>query len=266
MKKGKLSNTLRKLRLLYFADSVSFYIRKIKTRKENKEFLSKNPEVKLPPDYLMYESFQINYRKYFKDGAKVASEIAERFKKHTELKDKKILDWGCGPGRIIRHLPEVINNGCQFYGTDYNKKSIEWCSENLKGIQFNHNKLEANLPYEDNFFDIIYGLSIFTHLSEKMHFDWFNELKRILKPGGIMYITTQGKHFKVKLSQDEIVKFNNNELVVRGNVLEGHRTYSAFHPEDFMKKLFKEVEILEHIVTPVKSKSWLPQDIWIVKK
>lgn len=266
MRRGTISNTLRKLKLIYFADKLRFHIRKIKTQKENKAFLLQNPDVKLPPDYLMYESFQINYRKYYNEGAKVAGEIVERFKKHSDLKGKKILDWGCGPGRIIRHLPEEVGNDCQFYGTDYNKKSIEWCSENLKGIHFNHNKLEASLPYEDDFFDVIYGLSIFTHLSEKMHIDWFNELKRVLKPGGIMYLTTQGEHFKVKLTQEELEIFNSNKLVVRGNVLEGHRTYSAFHPIAFMEQLFQEVEILEHIVTPITSKSWVPQDIWIVKK
>lgn len=266
MNKGKLTNSLRKLKLLHYADNLRYHIEKIKTQKENKEFLAKHPEVKLPPDYLMYESFQINYKKYFIDGKKAAQQIVDRFKKHIDLNNKKILDWGCGPGRIIRHLPEVINNGCQFYGTDYNKKSIEWCSENLNGIHFNHNKLEATLPYEDNFFDVIYGLSIFTHLSEKMHLEWFNELKRTLKPGGIMYLTTQGENYKIKLTQQELRKFNNDELVIRGNVLEGHRTYSAFHPNAYMKELFNGLDVLEHIVTPVKSKSWLPQDIWIVRK
>lgn len=265
MKKGQISNLLREFRLIYFMDGIRYRIQKFQNRKINKEFKLKHPNVKLPPDYLIYESFQINYHKYYIESVETAKWLKSNFEKHIDLKNKRILDWGCGPGRIIRHLPQVIGNGCEFYGTDYNKNSIEWCSENLPGIAFNNNSLAANLPYEDNFFDVIYGLSIFTHLSEQMHYDWHKELHRVLKPNGIMFLTTQGDNFKVKLTDDELKKFNNNELIVRGKVKEGHRTYSAFHPKKFMEKLFENVEILGHIENKGSGK-WLPQDIWIVRK
>jgi ubiquinone/menaquinone biosynthesis C-methylase UbiE len=265
MKKGQISNFLRRLRLMYFADWLRYRIQKLKNRKINKEFKSRNPNVKLPPDYLIYESFQINYQKYYTESIESAKLLAEHFQKHIDLKNKRILDWGCGPGRIIRHLPGIIND-CQFYGTDYNKKSIDWCSKNLTGISFNNNTLTAKLPYEDNFFDVIYRLSIFTHLSEQLHYDWYNELYRILKPNGIMFLTTQGDNYKVKLTDSEIKRFNNNELIVRGKTKEGHRTYSAFHPEGFMRNFFRNVEIIEFIKTKPKKGRWLPQDIWITKK
>lgn len=264
--KGQISNFLRNFGLIYYTDWLRFYFQKFQNRKINKEFKLKNPNVKLPPDYLIYESFQINYQKYYTESRETAVWLKAHFEKHIELADKRILDWGCGPGRIIRHLPDLIGGNCEFYGTDYNCKSIEWCSKNLSKIKFNRNSLEAKLPFENNFFDVIYGISIFTHLSEQLHFDWYNELNRILKPGGIMFLTTQGDNFMNKLSPQELVNYNNGKLVVRGKVKEGHRTYSAFHPQKFMRKLFGKSEILEHIETQPKSGSWLPQDIWIIKK
>tara|TARA_B100000809_G_scaffold118758_1_gene117051 strand:- start:14439 stop:15242 length:804 start_codon:yes stop_codon:yes gene_type:complete len=266
MKKGQISNFLRRLRLIYFADWIRFYVEKYKNRSINKDFKLKNPNVILPPDYLIYESFQMNYHKYYTESIEAAKYFSNLFRKHIELKDKRILDWGCGPGRIIRHMPMVVNNGCEYFGTDYNKESIDWCSKNLSDIQFNKNSLIAQLPYDDNFVDVIYGVSIFTHLSEQLHYDWYNELYRVLKPNGIMVLTTQGDQFKVKLTDSELENYNNNHLVVRGNVKEGHRTYSAFHPNGFMKKLFDKVEILEHIETEYEGKEWVPQDIWILKK
>jgi len=122
------------------------------------------------------------------------------------------------------------------------------------------------LPYNDNYIDVIFGISIFTHLSEQLHYDWYNELYRILKPNGIILLTTQGDNFKVKLTDAELKQYNNNQLVVRGKVKEGHRTYSAFHPQVFMRKLFQNIEILEHIETKPEGGKGLPQDIWIVKK
>jgi ubiquinone/menaquinone biosynthesis C-methylase UbiE len=133
-------------------------------------------------------------------------------------------------------------------------------------VNFNHNNLEAILPYEDNTFDAIYGISIFTHLSKEMHFNWFNELKRVLKPGGVMLITTQGENFRPKLIEEERKKFDQGELIIKGNVKEGHRTYSAFHPDLFLELLFKEVNILDKIVISPKGKDYLPQDRWLLKK
>lgn len=230
------------------------------------DFKKNNPTVKLPPDYLIYESFQINYQKYYTESIDTAKWLAAHFEKHIELTNKRILDWGCGPGRLIRHLPNVIGNGCEFYGTDYNEKSIEWCSKNLPNIRFNKNSLAAHLPYTDDFFDVIYGISIFTHLSEQLHVDWYNELYRLLKPGGIMFLTTQGDVYKIKLTDQEVEKYNNNQLIVRGNVKEGHRTFSAFQPPGYMRKLFSNSEILEHIETDPGEEKWLPQDIWIIRK
>jgi SAM-dependent methyltransferase len=143
---------------------------------------------------------------------------------------------------------------------------VDWCSRNLPRIRFNANTLSPRLPYENDFMDVIYGISIFTHLSEEMHEQWFRELYRILKTNGIMFLTTQGDNFKVKLTAAELVLYNQGELVVRGNVREGHRTFSAFHPLEFMKKLFGNTLILEHIVTKPLSNAGLPQDVWIVKK
>jgi SAM-dependent methyltransferase len=173
MKKGQVSNLLRELGLIYFTDWVRFYIQKIKNRKVNNQFKLNNPNIVLPPDYLIYESFQINYHKYYTESFETAKWLKGYFEKYIDLNNKRILDWGCGPGRIIRHLPNVIGSGCEYFGTDYNKKSIDWCSKNLPNIHFNNNSLNAQLPYEDNFFDVIYGISIFTHLSEQLHYDWF---------------------------------------------------------------------------------------------
>ena len=265
MQKGKISNLLRSLRLMHLVDRLRYYNQKLTNRYINKEFKKNNTDVILPSDYLMYESFQVNYKKYYTDGIDTAKWIEEYFSKYKELKNLKILDWGCGPGRIIRHLPKIIGNNCEFYGTDYNENSIKWCAENLPGIKFNKNDLKAKLPYPDNFFDVIYGISIFTHLSEQMHYDWCKELHRILNKNGILFLTTQGNIFNVKFTDIEKSRFETGKLIVRGQVKEGHRTYSAFQPKEFMIKLFDNVEILEHVEKEPES-NWLPQDIWIVRK
>jgi len=264
IKKGNLSVLLRQFGLMHLVDNSRYLFYKVKNQKKNKIFLKNYPNVKLPADYLIYESFQLDYTEYYTKSRETAQWLLDYFSKYIHLKNVKILDWGCGPGRIIRHIPELLDKRSEIYGTDYNQKSIKWCRENLPGISFIHNSMEAELPYEDNFFDVIFGISIFTHLSESMHYARFKELYRILKPGGILFLTTHGKVFIDKLTASEKEKYLNDKLVIRGKVKEGHRTFTAYHPKQFMEQLFSKMQILEHV--PGVSNEKPQQDIWIVKK
>ncbi|MEM9886445.1 MAG: class I SAM-dependent methyltransferase [Bacteroidota bacterium] len=264
--KGQISNFLRSVRLIYWTDWLRFLLQKWRNRRINRAFKEKHPEVQLPPDYLMYESFQLNYEKYYTESQASAQWLVNHLKPYMNLSSARILDWGCGPGRIIRHLPSLLGARGEYYGTDYNAKSIAWCKANLAHIQFSHNGLAANLSYQDNFFDVIYGISIFTHLSKELHWNWIAELQRILRKDGLLFLTTQGDNFKPKLSPQELEQYQKGQLVIRGKVKEGHRTYSTFHPKDFMLHLFKDLEIVAHITPPPEPNKWLPQDIWILRK
>lgn len=183
--KSYISGLLRKMNLLSPAEKTRFYLQKLKYRSENETFTKEHPDFILPPEYFIYETYRLNYKWYYEDGKNTAEEIVTLFSKYYDLSkpDKRILDWGCGPGRIVRHLPALLPN-TEVYGTDYNEKYIKWCSENLKHINFSLNKIDPPMNFSNSFFDAIIGLSIFTHLSEKNHFEWINELYRISKFGG----------------------------------------------------------------------------------
>ncbi len=91
MKKGQVSNFLRHLILIYITDLVRFYIEKYKNGKVNRDFKRNNPEVALPPDYLIYESFRMDYEKYYTESQGTAKWLADYFRKYINLKDKKYL-------------------------------------------------------------------------------------------------------------------------------------------------------------------------------
>ena len=264
MVKNSISAFLRSIRLLYWSDYLVFFINKIRFHKKNRQFVKKNPAVVLPPDYLIYESFQLDYKKYYTDSIETAEWLTRLFRKHSDLYNVNILDWGCGPARIIRHLPALIGNSSVFFGTDYNGHTIDWCRKNIPGITFSVNNIAPPLDYNDQLFHIIYGISIFTHLSEPMHQKWIKELHRVLVPGGVLVFTTQGNAFCSKLTSSELSDFTKGSLVVRGKVKEGHRTYSAFQPVTYMHDLLKDFVILEHVEG--ESEVRPQQDIWIVKK
>lgn len=266
MNKAQISQFLRRAKLLHLGDNIRFRLQWFKNHTANQKFQQENPEIVLPPDYLMYESFQLHYRKYYEGGRATARWLLQLFKAHQKIEGANILDWGCGPARIVRHLPELTNRQANIYATDYNTDTIHWCKGHLPGIHFSNNALTPPLYYQNDFFNIAYGLSIFTHLSKPLHYDWLAELMRILKVGGILLLTTQGDVFLEKMIETEQQQYQKGELVVRGNVKEGHRVYSAFQPPSFMQALVAPfAEVVAFI--PGKVVQGKPeQDLWIFKK
>lgn len=265
MNKYFISSIIRKIGLIRFSDKLRFYFSYIKTLKLRKRFYKKYPNIKLPPAYYIYETFNLNYFSFYEKSIETAKWLISHIVKYKKLEDLNVLDWGCGPGRVIRHLPSFLDNSCRFYGTDYNQKYINWCKQNIPDVSFCTNMLAPPLSFEKNTFDVIYGISIFTHLSNEMHFAWFNELLRVLKPGGILLLTLHGNAFKEKLTEPEKNNFEKGNLVVKSNTKEGHRTFSAFQPVNFVKELIGTNEILEHI--PGEVLNGKPQqDVWIVRK
>ncbi len=260
-----IKEVLRILGLMQAADRVRYYLMKWSNHKINKAFLKDNPDVVLPPDYLMYESFQLDYSRYYHNGKKTTEWLINLVKPYLPDGSTDILDWGCGPGRIIRHLPDVIPEAASYTGTDYNFRSIRWCKNNLPDIMFTTNELMPPLPFEPNSFDLVYGISIFTHLSEIAHEAWIDELHRIIRPKGLLFLTLHGNVFVSKLDAAEKEAFGNDELVVRGQVKEGHRTFIAFHPEEFVKRWAGKFECLQHIPGEIENGK-AAQDVWIFRK
>lgn len=250
--------------LMKVIDRLLFHYSRIKNRSVNRAFFEANPSISLPPDYMMYESFQVNYPRYYFDSMKSAEGIIELARPFVNFDKASVLDWGCGPGRIVRHLPALIKKA-KIYGSDYNKESIKWCRENIPGVHFEVNGLAPPLHFEASQFNYIYGISIFTHLSEAMHTEWIAELNRVLAKKGVLMLTTHGDSFKNKLTNKELECYESGNITIRGNTTEGHRSYVAFHPEAYFRELVKDFEVLAF--APGSVDALKPQqDVWVLRK
>jgi SAM-dependent methyltransferase len=263
--KRHLVALLRALGLIQLADKIRFVIMYLRTWRSRKAFRAANPDAVLPPPYYLYETFNLNYQSFYNTSLETAEWLVSHFERHVELKNLKILDWGCGPGRVIRHMPKVLGNTCEYYGSDYNKKYIAWCQANIPQVTFAANDLAPPMVFEPDMFDIIYGISIFTHLSKASHRLWYDELIRVTKPGGILFLTFHGDAFKERLTDAERSRYEQGKLVQKENTKEGHRTYAAFHPVPFVQELVKNDDVLEHIPGTIIDNQ-PQQDKWIIRK
>jgi SAM-dependent methyltransferase len=174
-----------------------------------------------------------------------------------------ILDFGCGCGRVIRHWNSLKNP--LIFGSDYNSRLIEWCKNNLTFAKFDTNQLSPPLRYEDDTFDFIYALSVFTHLPEALQQQWIDELSRILKPEGHLLITTHGEHYLKILTPTEKANFKAGQLVVRYQEVAGTNMCSVFHPEKYVRdKLTKDFVVVDFV--PEGARGNPCQDIYLLKR
>ncbi|MDQ3804342.1 MAG: class I SAM-dependent methyltransferase [Acidobacteriota bacterium] len=113
-----------------------------------------------------------------------------------------VLDFGCGSGRVMRFFHDRPAS-CRLYGTDIDSQAIAWCRKHLHFAQWDTNDAAPPTSYADATFDFIYSISVFTHLDERMQFDWLNELKRVSKPGAILILSVHGTAAFPDWSEDE---------------------------------------------------------------
>lgn len=116
--------------------------------------------------------------------------------------DAKVLDAGCGVGRMAIPLTRYLSPRGEYRGFDIVGPGIKWCRQNITSrfpnFQFEwadiHNKTynpngktaAANFrfPYEEERFDFIFLTSVFTHMLRADVENYLTEIKRVLKPGG----------------------------------------------------------------------------------
>ena len=73
-----------------------------------------------------------------------------------------------------------------------NEGAIAWASDYLPGIKFATSPQRPPLTYEKSSFDVVYAISIWSHFAERAALRWLAEMRRILRPGGHLLLTTHG--------------------------------------------------------------------------
>ena len=174
---------------------------------------------------------------------------------HSELPSDapcRILDFGCGCGRVIRYFSKLTDNA-EFHGSDIDPEAIGWCQQNLAHLgQFVVNPTSPPLPFEDNFFDFIFSISVFTHLPEDMEHAWLAELRRVTKPGGLLLLTSHGDHLLTPYVPEETLRqfLQSGFYYLVGAETEGLPSFyhTSFHTDDYIKNRWSRYFAIEKFI------------------
>ncbi len=259
----RVQHIFRRLHVLPYIETGRYWYKNIRNRKKNLEFQKNHPDFPLPPEHLAFDAHgTIDWESYKNNGANLAERIVIELKESDQADGGAIFEWGCGPGRVIRHMPDLLNDST-LVGSDYNDESIKWCSAYISNVTFVKNELEPPLPIAIDSFDFIYAISVFTHLSEDLCHRWIKELSRVLKPNGLVMIWTNGDVISNFLLPEEKAAYSSGRFVVRDQYEEGKKMFLSFHPPKWVREnLLKDYQIIKYFPGGFTGTA---QDIWFAR-
>ncbi|NEP88931.1 MAG: methyltransferase [Okeania sp. SIO2C2] len=190
---------------------------------------------------------------------------------------ENILDFGCGVGRyLMAFKPELLPNQ-KLFGCDVFPECAEWCEENIKFATVKHNNIQPPLPFENNQFDLVNAVSVFTHLRLDLQHLWAWDIYRVLRPGGILFMTLHGPQFfpiiydifrtgnthqaeMYSLGEEGLFLYLDHQGETDG---QGQHTVAAVHTTAAYQEIFS---MFKHIKRFPQSTMANGQDLYILQK
>ncbi len=158
---------------------------------------------------------------------------------------KTVLDIACGTGYGSSLL--LFRGAKRIYGGDISEEAIKFAKEHYRNIDFRVMNAEQ-LPFEDNFFDVIVSLETLEHLSNPEKF--VGEAKRLLKTGGVLIISTPAMRVRNPFHVKEF--FTKNELEEMLSSFSNIEFFGQFRKISRIKRLLRLLGLisLDYSISP----------------
>jgi SAM-dependent methyltransferase len=209
----------------------------------------------LPPKHLQERVVGVYVPGFFTSGFQMYDQfngvLAKAGRQLSDFSD--ILDFGCGPGRTLRGLSKLLPS-TRLYGTDIDPELIQWLKDNYSSIAtFELNPPTPPMPFEDDSFDFVFSVSVFTHLPEEMQFAWLKDTARVTRPGGYLIHTIRAENCFEQINEKQRALVQENgfcylNIMDTDGLPEFYQT--AYHSHDYIRKewgkYFEVVDIVEY--------------------
>ena len=183
--------------------------------------------------------------------------------------EHRVLDVGCGIGRIAIPLLNYLNEKGSYEGFDIVNRGIDWCVKNINSqnpsFRFLHSDIYNDLynsggkmnasefifPYSKHEFDSVFIISVFTHMLKNEVFHYLDEISRVSKKSGRLFITW----FLINDESESLMKSGRSKFTFQYQ-FDNYRTLSlkaksgnvAYDEEYILKELqlrnFKIIKII----------------------
>lgn len=219
----------------------------------------------LPPPSLVFDIIACRWRAVYLDsGERIVGDLVDTLRRNDvdPGRFEAVLDFGCGCGRLIRQMRKHTN--ARLNGSDYNPELVAWCRDNLTFADFAVNDLAPPLTFADASFDFVYARSVFTHLDANLQEAWIREMRRVLRPEALLYVTMHGDRLAGGLTQTQRQRYEAGELVVTYATFAGQNLCSTFANRSWVTRAFSPLFDLVAF-EPGRDTDHLRQDVYLLR-
>jgi SAM-dependent methyltransferase len=228
---------------------------------KDQHFLVTHPGVKMPSAELRYNVVgAYDIPKFLDMGEQTIRDIEHALENAggSLNRTKEFLDFGCGCGRLIIALLRFRSDhglNLNITGCDVDQRAVEWCQRNLQSSRCVVNQEMPPLMFSDHTFDVIWCGSVFTHLDEAHQNLWLSELKRVLKPTGILIASVHGRHSW----ESRLPFWTRAKLEKKGILFAKTGANKGIHPDWYQVTWHTEAYVKQHWSTLFEVCAYLPR-------
>jgi SAM-dependent methyltransferase len=152
------------------------------------------PAGPVPPRRLRARTGAPGAREFVEGGRRAADELAAALsvaEMAPIASATSVLDFGCGSARVLPHV-QALAPDARCAGCDVDPTAIAWAATAHPGLALTVSGAAPPLAFDAASFDLIYSVSVFSHLDEPLQDPWLTELVRVLRPGGSALLSVHG--------------------------------------------------------------------------
>ena len=187
------------------------------------------------------------------EDSDIYQEHIERYKFAAEFVQGRVLDIACGSGYGSKMLADRAE---EVWGGDISEEAIKIAKEKYSGENVHFRLMDASeLPFDNNYFDLVVSFETIEHLKDSEKF--VAEIKRVLKPGGRLILSTPDKRVTKKLGVENkfhIKEFGTKEikeLLLNNNFKDikffGQRPVKKVSKLLLIYKIYKKIKLLNFL-------------------
>ncbi|MBP9184516.1 MAG: class I SAM-dependent methyltransferase [Fuscovulum sp.] len=159
------------------------------TQEFTAEELAWGDAFEMPPKVNMFRGG--NKDTFVKNGTqifKLLEGAIQKYKPGVDISKLDVLDFGCGVGRVA--MPFFHKYGRPTAAVDIQRFAVDFLSKTLPKVDVRKGAIQPPMDFPDGSFDVVYAISVWTHMNKGTGDMWLKEVARLLKPGGLALIST----------------------------------------------------------------------------
>ena len=217
-------------------------------------------------DFDDFDDFAHDYRQIHNKTIRISGADSDFFseqkisevRKNEDADDPRILDLGCGDGNSASFFHKYFP-GAEYFGLDVSENSVAIAkAKTIPNAQFSHYD-GMEIPFSEETFDIVFVSCVMHHISFEMHENFLQEVRRVMKLGGRLYVFEHNPFNPVTRRIVRMCPFDADAVLLSAYYTKRLLSKLNFAPVRIDYTLFiPRFKIFTKILTWEKYLKWLP--------